>query len=195
MNADDEHSLLGYTKSFPPGYLDAIAILAHANRHDEADILAWSILKAGKHPNVQNAIIESATDWIRIVSIDIEGEKGKPNNERFSTKNYIRWLGRYPSVGSKDILGVPILIDNEKKSHRLPLYALRLMQVCPLSKASVFWKRYAVASLFDNYHTMSEYVAWLVQLNRTDYMKTCEILNIESNCLQAQPVPQKLIIV
>ena len=190
LKDEEEHSLLSYVKTIPYSYLDALKTLACSRHHDEASFFCWAIRRANTSLQVEDAVISVATDWIRIVSLNIKGEVDKPEKERFHTKKMIRWLGHVPSEGELQLLGVPLIIDYDNTYHKLPLYALRLMQPFTNSKNPEFWRRYSVASVLENSNQITDYASWIVRLNRNDYDATCKVLKIVSDKIKSELTPE-----
>lgn len=188
LGSDQECSLLSYAKTFPSGFLDALSALARANRDDEADLLSWAVRSVADTPHVQTAIVETAIDWIRIVPLRLGDEAQRPESQRPRTNELTRWLGRIPDVGELEVLGMRIVIEAGDGHHRLPLHALRLIQVCPLATPT-FWRGFAVSGVLDYTRVMSQYASWIVRLNNRDYDATCEVLKSEAAQLLKQAPP------
>jgi len=187
IGTDEEERLVSYARILPAGYLEALSILARKSRHDEAEVLLYAIQSVADTENVQNAIIESATDWIHIVSLDIRHESSRPEEQRTRTKNFTRWLGQIPSTGETTILGVKLLIEDESNHHNLPIYAIRLLQYCPLSQASLFWRTFGIVSVLERSYLVHDFASWIVRLNKCDYTETSNILRSVSEFLSKQP--------
>lgn len=190
LKDEEEHSLLSYVKTIPYSYLDALKTLAFSHHHDEASFICWALRRANTSPQVEDAVISVATDWIRIVSLGIKGEADKPEKEHFRSKELIRLLGYIPSEGELEILGVPIIFDSGDIHHKLPIYALRLIQPLSLSIEPKFWQRYSTSSLFDHWNTMNSYAHWVVKLNQNDFEATTKVLRNEADKIKLQHPPK-----
>jgi hypothetical protein len=181
-----ERHVLGHAPFFPQAYLNALATLARAGRHDEAELILRTVQDASAQPIVNKAIGEAASDWIRVVALELDDQVPKDDLQRHRSEQVIRWLGRIPAVGAIEVLGTPLVIETGKTPHQLPLYALRLIQCVPLAPLQHFWRRFAVARILDGSRSLSRHAAWIVRLNRKDYGETCGTLESEATWLLSQ---------
>ena len=188
LGPEDEAGLLSHTEFIPDGYLDTLSNLARIGRDDEAELVFRRIVDKADHDGVQTAISEVAVDWVRIINVNIGDEQDKPEPQRHRTKELLRWLGEIPSAGPLNVLGETIVVEVDGY-HRLPLFAVRLMQAMPLSKSPLFWRRFAIASVLDNGQTLREHASWIVRFNQYDYEETCNLISKEADELLKRTPP------
>ena len=188
LGSEDEAGLLGHTEFIPGGYLDALSHLVRIGRDDEAELIFREIVNKADQGGVQTAISDAAEDWVRIINVNIGDEQDVPEPQRHRTKELLRWLGEMPSVGQLNILGETIVVE-ANGYHRLPLFAVRLMQAMPLSISSLFWRRFAIASVLDNGQRLREHASWIVRFNQYDYEETCGLISKEADELLTRTPP------
>jgi len=189
LGEDEESSLMSYIRAFPSGYLGSLEKLLRLHRSSEADAVCISIQDVMEDGKVRDAVVEVAALWVSIVPLDLRMDKDLPDNQKYRTKEVIRWLGKIPNAGETSVLGVPILIE-EESNYNLPNYAIRLVQHCPLAMCGEVWRRLGVSSVIRRGYTAYDAASWVVRLNNIDFDKAREVIYSEAEYLRTQTAPE-----